>query len=121
VFFDEPFEDYVRDVVRDLFDGKRDRDLVYRKRLRRRLEDYKKNVPPHVQAARKREQGEGARQDRWIRYVVTAAGPEPAESRVSKLDYQHYLDRQIAPAADALLRVKGTSVSDILDAQLRLF
>jgi DNA polymerase-2 len=37
------------------------------------------------------------------------------------LDYQHYLDRQLAPAADALLRLKGTSVSEIVDSQLRLF
>jgi DNA polymerase-2 len=120
VFFDEPFEDYVREVARELFGGKRDRDLVYRKRLRRRLEDYKKNVPPHVQAARKLEEGRPYH-SRWVRYVITTTGPEPVENRPSKLDYQHYLDRQLAPAGDALLRVKGTSVSDILDAQLRLF
>jgi len=53
VFHDEPFEEYVRATADALFSGRRDRDLVYRKRLRRRLEDYEKNVPPHVQAARK--------------------------------------------------------------------
>ncbi len=123
VFFDEPFEDYVRATVSDLLSGKRDRDLVYRKRLRRRLEDYEKNVPPHVQAALKRSK---SRTDRWVRYVVTTRGPEPLEVEPDQnaprpLDYQHYLDRQLAPAADALLRLKGTSVSEIVDAQLRLF
>ncbi len=119
IFFDEPFEDYVRSVAADLFAGKRDRDLVYRKRLRRRLEDYRKNVPPHVQAALKSHSGE--RRERWVRYVVTTAGPEPLDNNPSPIDHQHYLDRQLAPAADALLRVRGTSVADILDAQLRLF
>jgi DNA polymerase-2 len=122
VFFDEPFEDYVKKIAAELFAGKRDAELVYRKRLRRRIEDYRKGVPPHAQAALKR-QGSGRhdRHDRWIRYVVTTGGPEPLSSRTSPLDYQHYLDRQLAPAADAVLRVKGTSVAAILDAQLRLF
>jgi DNA polymerase II len=121
VFFDEPFEDYVRETVADLLSGKRDRDLVYRKRLRRRIEEYEKNVPPHVQAALKRSR---SATDRWVRYVVTRAGPEPIEPRDEAphgLDYQHYLDRQLAPAADALLRWKGTSVGDIVNTQLRLF
>jgi DNA polymerase II len=122
VFFDEPFEEYVRGTAADLVAGKRDRDLVYRKRLRRRLEDYEKNVPPHVQAALKRAESiPGTRSDRWVRYVVTTRGPEPLENGPRSLDYQHYLDRQLAPAADALLRLKGTSVGEILDAQLRLF
>jgi DNA polymerase II len=119
IFFDEPFEDYVRGIAADLFAGKRDRDLVYRKRVRRRLEDYRKNVPPHVQAALK--SPTGARRERWVRYVVTTSGPEPLDNNPSSIDHRHYLDRQLAPAADALLRVKGTSVADILDAQLRLF
>ncbi len=124
VFFDEPFEDYVRETVSDLLSGKRDRDLVYRKRLRRRLEDYEKNVPPHVQAALKRSRSPT---NRWVRYVVTTRGPEPlepgepVENAPRSLDYQHYLDRQLAPAADALLRLKGTSVAEIVDSQLRLF
>ncbi len=122
VFFDEPFEDYVRGTVADLLAGRRDRDLVYRKRLRRRLEDYEKNVPPHVQAALKRaKSAPGGRVDRWVRYVVTTRGPEPVENDPRPLDYRHYLDRQLAPAADSLLRLKGTSVGEILDTQLRLF
>ncbi len=122
VFFDEPFEDYVRATASELFAGKRDRDLVYRKRLRRRLEDYQKNVPPHAQAALKLLTSRpGARADRWVRYVITTRGPEPIENDPRSLDYQHYLDRQLAPAADALLRLKGTSVGEILNPQLRLF
>ncbi|HJS74264.1 MAG TPA: DNA polymerase II, partial [Vicinamibacteria bacterium] len=124
VFFDEPFEEYVRQTVADLMAGRRDPDLVYRKRLRRKIEDYEKNVPPHVQAALKRSRSGKAitaTRDRWVRYVVTLRGPEPFEREIQGLDYQHYLDRQLAPAGDALLRVKGTSVGEIVNAQLRLF
>ncbi|VEB93228.1 DNA polymerase II [Citrobacter koseri] len=32
--------------------GKLDEQLVYRKRLRRPLSEYQRNVPPHVRAAR---------------------------------------------------------------------
>ena len=116
IFHDEPFEDYVKQTADDLFAGKRDKDLVFRKRLRRNLEDYTKNVPPHARAAQK-----STRRGRWIRYVITTNGPEPLDNNPSPLDYQHYLDRQLAPAADALLQVKGTSVSRILDKQMSLF
>ncbi|HXV63885.1 MAG TPA: DNA polymerase II, partial [Vicinamibacteria bacterium] len=98
VLMEEPFEEYVRSTADELFAGKRDRELVYRKRLRRRMEDYQKNVPPHAQAARK-----SSRRGRWIRYVMTTNGPEPIDNKRSPLDYQHYLDRQLAPAADAIL------------------
>jgi DNA polymerase-2 len=124
VFFDEPYEEYVRQTVADLMAGRRDRDLIYRKRLRRKIEDYEKNVPPHVQAALKRSPaGKTIRalRERWVRYVVTLRGPEPFEREIHGLDYQHYLDRQLAPAGDALLRLKGTSVGEIVNAQLRLF
>lgn len=118
VFHDEPFEDFIKETAGDLMAGRLDSELVYRKRLRRALEEYKKNVPPHAQAARKSKRpGRG----RWIRYVITHHGPEPIDNNPSPVDYQHYLDRQIAPAADALLHCKGTSVKKILDAQMTLF
>lgn len=116
IFHDEPFEDYIQQVAAELKSGKLDGDLVYRKRLRRALEEYKKNVPPHTQAARKAKSP-----GRWIRYVITTRGPEPLDNNPSPLDYEHYLERQLGPAADALLQLKGTSVKQILDAQMTLF
>jgi DNA polymerase-2 len=116
IFHDEPFEAFVKQTAEEILDGRRDADLVYRKRLRRRLKDYVKNVPPHAQAARK-----SKRPGRWVRYYVTLNGPEPLDNNPSRIDYQHYIDRQLAPAGDALLHVKGTSVSRILDRQMSLF
>ena len=116
IFLDQPFEDYVRELAAELRAGKRDHQLVYRKRLRRPLEDYQVNVPPHVQAARK-----AKKVGRYIEYVMTQYGPEPLERHPTAPDYDHYLEKQIAPAGDGILQCKGTSVQAILDNQLTLF
>ena len=116
IFLDEPYEDFVRQTADDLLVGKLDDQLVYRKRLRKPVNEYTKNVPPHVQAARKL--GEPGP---WISYVITAAGPEPQGMVTSKPDYAHYLDRQLAPAADGILHFLDTSFQAIVDQQMELF
>jgi DNA polymerase-2 len=118
VFLDEPYEDYARDLAAQLFAGKLDRSLVYRKRLRRDLNEYVKTVPPHVRAARKLSTEETPRE---ISYFMTTRGPEPVATRTSPLDYQHYLERQLAPAADSLLHHFGVSFLDLVNRQLQLF
>ena len=116
IFFNEPYEDYVRQVAADLLDGKYDDKLMYRKRLRRKLEEYTKNVPPHVQAARKLDK---ARQ--WVSYAITLNGPEPAEKLQSPFDYAHYLDRQLAPVADSILHIFSQSFEKLTGNQLEMF
>jgi DNA polymerase-2 len=116
VFLDEPYEDYLREIVARLSAGELDELLVYRKRLRRPLEAYVRNVPPHVQAARKLE-----RHGRDIEYVITLNGPEPVEARHSALDYDHYIDRQLAPVADGILHFLGRRFDEIARAQLAIF
>jgi len=123
IFFDEPFEDYIRRVVAGVEAGEMDEQLVYRKRLRRRLDDYERNIPPHVQAARlTRERGNSppARGD-WVEYVITLQGAEPADDVSAGLDYQHYIDKQLAPVADGILHFVGTSFDDISGKQGSLF
>ena len=113
VFLDEPYEDYVRATCDALLAGELDAELVYRKRLRRPLDAYTRNVPPHVQAARRQ-----ARPGPWVSYVVTANGPLPVEALDAKPDYDHYRDRQLAPAADGILHFLGTSFETLTTAQL---
>ncbi|WP_339899906.1 DNA polymerase II [uncultured Gilvimarinus sp.] len=123
VFADEPYQGYVQDCVRALMRGESDAKLVYKKRLRRRLSEYQKNVPPHVQAARKQVEwglGELKRGD-WISYVITLQGPEPVAGRRSELDYEHYRTRQLAPVADAILYFLDDSLAAITDQQMSLF
>ena len=123
VFFDEPYIDYVKQVSTRLMAGEFDGELVYRKRLRRKLDTYERNIPPHVQAAlvaRERGLAATARGD-WVEYVITAQGPEPASDARGALDYQHYRERQLAPVADGVLHFLGTSFSAITDQQIALF
>ena len=116
VFLDLPYQQYVRDTVDALYAGQLDQELVYRKRIRRPIQSYRKNVPPHVQAARKL-----SHPPRWIRYVITAQGPEPVVERLPKPNYEHYCTRQLAPAADSLLQFLDTSLVTLTDRQLTIF
>jgi len=123
VFMEEPFEDYVRQLTAEVLAGRRDGQLVYRKRLRRRLDEYQRNVPPHVQAARlcaERGLPVPARGS-WVEYVITSAGAEPATRPLAPLDYQHYVDRQLEPVADGILGFVGSSFHTLVDKQIDLF
>jgi DNA polymerase II len=119
VFHDRPVADLIRSFVADLRTGRFDGQLVYRKAVRKDLEDYIKTTPPHVQAAR-RQRHPGSR---FVEYVMTHHGPEPVGEETAPLDYEHYVEHQIKPVADAILRFLGTSFDVILDSrrQLTLF
>ncbi|MFW2374384.1 MAG: DNA polymerase II [Gammaproteobacteria bacterium] len=128
IFHDQPYEDYIRHIVDELKQGKRDEQLVYRKRLRQKLNNYQKNVPPHAKAAMKAEQffKHNKQPSRyinkgWIEYVMTVNGPETLECQSSPLDYQHYIDKQLTPIADNILLILGTSMEPIIQDQYQLF
>jgi DNA polymerase-2 len=128
IFRGEPYRDYVRGFVQQTLAGELDELLIYRKRLRRPLADYLRNVPPHVRAARLADEYNSrlgrARQYQnggWISYVITTAGPEPMENLQSPIDYDHYLSRQLQPVADAILPFVGDDFAALTDRQLLLF
>ncbi|MGH1348495.1 MAG: DNA polymerase II [Nannocystales bacterium] len=116
VFAERPWREWMAALARSVRAGELDDELVYRKRIRRRLDAYERNVPPHIQAARKL-----GRQVREIRYVITARGAEPVELPHGRLDHEHYLSRQLAPAADGLLQFLGTSFAAVAGLQVSLF
>ena len=128
VFLNEPFVEYIKQIVADIQNGVFGPELVLRKRLRRKLSDYVKNVPPHVQAARKAEEIRKKLQlpalyehGGWVEYVMTTAGPEPRQYRQSPVDYDFYIDKQLAPIADSILVFQQSSMDKILDRQIGLF
>ena len=128
VFFGEPYEDYIKLTVQQLTDGKYESELVLRKRLRRKLKDYVKNVPPHAQAARKAEDIRRQRElpslyesGGWIEYIMTINGAEPRQYRESAIDFEFYIERQLAPIADSILAFKSSSMDKILNNQIGLF
>ncbi len=123
VFMQLPYEDFIKESVADVFAGAVDHELIYRKRLRRRLDEYQRNVPPHVQAARLCRERDLPTPSRgsWIEYVITTAGAEPAAGQLAPLDYQHYIDRQLQPVADGILGFVGTSFAAITGKQMDMF
>lgn len=128
VFNDEDPQDFIRTTLASTLAGERDAQLVYRKRLRRPLAQYVKSQPPQVRAARQADE-QNARLGRAQRYqnkgiicyLMTVNGPEAQEYVQSTLDYQHYVDRQLKPVADAILPFIGLSFEGISGQQLGLF
>ncbi|WP_318454386.1 DNA polymerase II [Photobacterium leiognathi] len=128
VFHDQPVDDYIREYTQRTLAGEFDDQLIYRKRLRRNLADYQKNIPPQVRAARlademnvklgrpRQYQNKGT-----IEYVFTTSGAEPSEYRQSPIDYNHYIDKQLKPVADGILPFIGKYFDDITAPQLGLF
>ncbi len=110
---------YLRAFVGDLRAGRHDAKLVYRKALRKNLDDYTATTPPHVKAARQMTGRVGG----LIEYVMTTSGPEPAALRLAPFDYQHYVDKQIRPIAETVLPHVGVDLEAVLDddRQRRLF
>ncbi|HEY3357235.1 MAG TPA: DNA polymerase domain-containing protein [Polyangia bacterium] len=96
--------DFCRDLAARLDRGELDAELVYRKSLRRPAEDYGAETP-QVRAARLLGwTGERGR----ISYVMTRAGAEPIEALTgARLDYGHYLERQLLPIARSIADARG--------------
>jgi DNA polymerase II len=128
VFKGEPYDDFVRDYVQRTRRGELDELLVYRKRLRRTLSDYQRNVPPHVRAARiadeynvRNGRPQQYQNGGWISYVMTLAGPEPVEARHAPIDYEHYIGKQLQPIADGILPFLRDDFSALMSGQKALF
>jgi DNA polymerase-2 len=119
LFAGEPVDAYLREVVAAVRAGDHDERLVYRKALRKPPEAYTATTPPHVAAARKMA---GKRRGR-VAYVITTAGPEPAEERQHPIDHEHYVDKQVRPVAEPVLSLLGLDFRRVVgtDRQLSLF
>ncbi|WP_437888262.1 DNA polymerase II [Phytobacter sp. V91] len=128
IFRNEPWQDYVRETINSLMAGELDDQLIYRKRLRRPLAEYERNIPPHVRAARLADEKNMKRgrpaqyQNRGtIKYVWTTQGPEPIDYQQSPLDYDHYLTKQLMPVAEGILPFTNVDFATLLTGQLGLF
>ncbi|MDC5803327.1 DNA polymerase II [Vibrio europaeus] len=128
VFHGENPSDYIRGFVEQTKAGDFDDKLVYQKRLRRKLHEYQKNIPPQVRAARMADEinGQLGRPLQYqnkgrIEYVITTSGPEPKEYQKSAIDYQHYIDKQLKPVAEAILPFIGLDFATLSEPQLGLF
>ena len=128
VFNDEAYDEFIRAVVTQLTNGELDHKLTYRKRLRQKLDLYQKNIPPHARAAinaeiifKNNNQPSRYQHKGWIEYVMTINGPETLECQASRLDYEHYIEKQLTPIADSILAALKDSMDNILKRQINLF
>ena len=128
VFDGEEYQVFIRETLEKLNNGELDAQLVYRKRLRKKLSEYQKNIPPHAQAAIKSEvlfkargQPSRYRNKSWIEYVITQSGPQTLECLSDRLDYQHYHEKQLEPIADTILNAIGSSMDAVTAQQRDLF
>lgn len=113
VFSGTEIINWLRNFVKDIKDGLYDNKLVYTKRIRKDVDEYK-NVPPQVKAAKMLNETGGS-----IKYIITKKGPVPVEleEHPAEIDYQHYIEKQIKPIADSLLALQGTSFDEIIQSQ----
>lgn len=112
IFHGTELRTWLRELVRDLKNGKFDEKLVYRKRLHKKPSEYGTSPPPYVRAAQQL-----SKPGRTVRYIVTKKGPVPVELNPKEPDYDHYIARQLRPVADAALELLGTSFDDLVTSQ----
>jgi len=113
IFRKEDPTKFINKYVKDLEEGKLDEKLVYIKSLRKSPEEYTKITPPHVKAARKLKKIKTSK----IEYFITVEGPEPKENLKHRLDYNHYIDKQIKPIANAVLEFYGISFKEVVEGK----
>ncbi len=117
IFNNEEIENWLREIVKKVKSGEYDDKLVYRKRLRKDVDDYTKNIPQHVKAARMLPEASGT-----VYYVITKRGPVPIELKHTDIDYDYYIEKQVKPIADSVLILLGESFDNIVQSdQLSFF
>lgn len=120
VFKGEDIQGYIDDTLKRLDNKELDDQLVLSKRLSKPIEEYIKNIPPHARAAKILFEKKGIIKKR-PQYVMTLRGAMPIELPHTDIDYDYYLDRQLAPIADSILGLFGKSFEEMRGPQLSLF
>ncbi len=118
IFHKKEVTEFIKQFVTDTKKGKYDKLLIYRKQLRKGLEGYAVKTP-HLKAARKLKEFKGG----LVEYYITTDGPEPIQNQKHKIDYEHYIKKQIKPIADSVLIFFNTTFEDLLEGskQTKLF
>lgn len=120
-FMQNPIEGFIKNFVNDIKKGKYDKLLIYTKRLSKDPKEYTKNIPQHVKAALLVNHT-GPYRLKEVSYIMTLEGPVPVQKEIGHIDYQHYIEKQIRPIADQVLRSLGKDFDSLeVGDQLSLF
>ncbi|MDP6375772.1 MAG: DNA polymerase II [Pseudomonadales bacterium] len=119
LFDEQPVDEYLKGIVARVRAGEMDDQLVYRKGLRKPVEEYTASTPPHVVAARRSKNPTA----RVVHYLVTYNGPEPLDTLTAQPDHEHYVDKQIRPVAEPVLGALSLNFDAVIgdDRQMELF
>ncbi len=120
VFYGEDIQSLIDQTLKDLEARKLDESLVLSKRLTKPIDEYIKNIPPHARAAKILYEKLGILK-RNPQYVMTLRGAVPIELPHDDIDFDYYIDRQLAPIADSILSLFGQSFESFRGPQLSLF
>lgn len=120
VFYGEDVKEYIELTIKDLEAGKFNDQLVLRKRLTKPIEEYVKNIPPHVKALRLLKEKLGIVKNR-AEYVMTSRGAVPIELEHQDIDYDYYIEKQLMPVAQTILVLIGEDFNQFRNKQLSLF
>jgi DNA polymerase-2 len=114
------FQLYIDDIVKRLYSGELDDKLIYRKALRKPIAEYTRTTPPHVKAASKLSSDQ---QRGLIHYIWTVEGPQPAGKLTARIDYEHYLEKQLKPIVQSFAGVTGINIDHLFKdgGQLKIF
>ncbi len=110
VFKKQQINEFIKEYIKKILFGELDKQLIYKKSIRKNLDEYTKTTPPHVKAARKLEKLDS----NIIEYYMTTDGPEPIQNKKHKIDYKHYIEKQIKPIANQVLTLFNQDFDDII-------
>ena len=89
---------------------------------------YRRNIPPHVRAVldyQLKHPDFFIKRGDWVNYLVTLDGPvylaDGNVSEVNRIDYQHYLDKQLKPIVEALEKALMLNFAQLVNEQQSLF
>jgi DNA polymerase-2 len=123
-FKGEDIIDYLSNEIAAINNGARDDELIFKKRLRRNVEDYTAKSSPHVKAAKQLGEILGdvnvTRKGQQIRYIMTLTGAQAIEAKPQNIDYEYYISKQIKPIAEPILQLCGHSFDSLVNNQLIL-
>ncbi len=109
LFADEDVLGFMHETETALFAGLLDRELVFKKRLKRDISQYTAKSAPHVKAATAwvtatGDESKGKRGSR-VEYLFTKAGAEPLGFTSLPIDYDYYFDKQLMPILEPILAI----------------
>lgn len=117
LFLGEDIKDWTKKFVERVKNREFLKELIYKKRLSKKADEYKKNIPPHARAAlmlfEHPEFAKEAQNARDVQYLMTSRGPVPIQLNPQDIDFQHYIEKQIRPLAESVLWYFDQSWDDL--------